>query len=198
MAKFIIETANGFYRDYIENTFVKDAIDAHVFLDVVDCFDIIQLLRADKVQNIHMIELNPVDDDLIDLARKVVRQAEANAAVNPSSDKIQVVIVEPMKKPYKKTIRNSLDDMKAIVDGWLENVFIGETSSGAKIGCVVNEEGKLIGLPFNRRILARQAIDILAGTFFITAYNLQGDNVTLSDAECERLIRKFAQTEVYL
>jgi hypothetical protein len=100
-----------------------------------------------------------------------------------------------MKKPYKKTIPNHLDAMKEIVGGWIENVFIGETETGARIGMVVNEEGKLIGLPPNRAI---RNFDILVGTFFITAYNLEGDNVSLTDKEAERFIRQFDALEVSL
>lgn len=195
MPNFIIKTEKGFYRDYILNTYVNDALDAHVFEDIVDAFDVLEVLRKDKVKDLQMIELNPVDDELIDLARTIVREAEANAAQNPSSKEIQVVIVEPMKKPFKKTIHNHLDDMREIVDGYIENVFIGETKTGCRIGCVINEEGKLFGLPFNRKIVN---FDILVGTFFITAYNLEGDNVNLTDAECDLLIRKFSTTEVYL
>lgn len=195
MPNFIIKTSKGFYRESYLNNFVKSAENAHVFEDIVDAFDVLEALRKDQVKDLQMIELNPVDDDLIDLARTIVREAEANAALNPSSKEIQVVIVEPMKKPFKKTIPNHLDAMHEIVDGYIENVFIGETKTGCRIGCVINEEGKLIGLPFNREIVN---FDILVGSFFITAYNLEGDNVSLSDAECDVLIRKFSTNEVYL
>lgn len=134
-------------------------------------------------------------DKLIHLAKQVVQEAEANAKANPTSNHIQVVVVEPMKKPYKKTISNNLDSMREIVGGWIENVFIGETDTGARLGIVLNEEGKLIGLPFNRKITG---FDILVGTFFITAYNLQGDNVSLTDEQAECFIRQFQPMEVYL
>lgn len=193
---YIIQTAKGFYRDYILGTFTHELEDAHVFADIVDAYDVWAALKRDKVANVRMLEQKqPIDDDLFELARKVVAQAEANAAINPTSNEIQVVIVEPMKKPFKKTIPNTLDAMKEIVGGYIENVTIGETKTGARIGCVVNEEGKLMGLPFNRRIIR---FDDLAGTFFITAYNLEGDNVSLSDADCESLVRKFSTIEVYL
>ena len=134
-------------------------------------------------------------DEILRLAKQITDEAEENAKANPTSDQIQVVIVEPMKKPYKKTIPNHLDAMKEIVGGWIENVFIGETETGARIGMVVNEEGKLIGLPPNRAI---RNFDILVGTFFITAYNLEGDNVSLTDKEAERFIRQFDALEVSL
>lgn len=195
MPNFIIKTEKGFYRDYIEDTFVKDAFEAHVFIDVVDAFDVLEALRKDQVKNLQMIELKPVEQDLLDFARTIVREAEANEALNPDSEEIQVVIVEPGKKPFKKTIKNDLEAYHDIVGGWIENVFIGETQTGCKIGCVINEEGKLIGLPFNRIITN---YDILVGTFFITAYNFEGENVSLTNDECEQLIEKFSKTHVTL
>jgi hypothetical protein len=112
---------------------------------------------------------------------------------------IQVVIVEPFKKPYKKTIPNTLAAMKKIVGGYIENLFIGETETGARLGIVLNEEGKLIDLPFNRKVIgSRGFLDNVVGTFFITAYNLQGDAISLSDKQAERYIKRFTAMEVYV
>lgn len=199
MAKFIINTEIGYYRDFILNKFVGLRSDAHVFDDIVDAFDVMMALRNDGLEKVDLIEIDKGEmAELLELARQVVIEAEANAAANPSSREIQVVIVEPMKKPYKKTIPNDWEAMRNIVGGYIENVTIGTTASGARISIVVNEEGKLIGLPFNRRIMGKGGSDLLVGTFFITAYNLEGDNVSLSDAECEQYIRRFAALEIYL
>jgi hypothetical protein len=137
-----------------------------------------------------------VDDlTLLELAKKVVVEAEANAKENPTSESIQVVVVEPNKKPYKKTIKNDLESMQAIVGGYIENVFIGRSKKGARVGITLNEEGKLEGLPMNRMIVN---YDILVGTFFITAYNLQGDNISLTNEEADYYIKCFNPIEVYL
>ena len=40
--------------------------------------------------------------------------------------------------------------------------------------------------------------DILVGTFFITAYNLEGDNISLTNEEVEKYIRAFSPIEIYL
>jgi hypothetical protein len=133
--------------------------------------------------------------ELIEIARKFVEEAEADAKRNPSSEKLQVVIVEPDKKPYKAIIDNSLEAFNKIVGGYIENLFIGRTQKGAKVGIVLNEEGKLIELPYNRHIVG---LDILVGTFFITAYNLEGDNISLTDEEAEKFIRAFSPIEIYL
>jgi hypothetical protein len=132
---------------------------------------------------------------LLEIARKTVTEADADAIINPSAPEIQVVIVEPMKSPFKMIIPNTLEAFNKIVGGYIENVFVGQTKSGARVGIILNEEGKIHGLPFNRKIIE---FDTLVGTFFITAYNLQGENISLSDEESEYYIERFRDLEVYL
>jgi len=132
---------------------------------------------------------------LLQMARDFVEQAEADAAQNPTSDFIQVVIVEPIKKPYKKTIPNTLEAMNDIVGGYIEVIPCGVTETKTQLILTCNEEGKLLDLPFNRRIVG---YDLIAGTFFLGGANLKGDNVSLSDKICDDLIRLFTPIEVYL
>jgi Domain of unknown function (DUF3846) len=134
--------------------------------------------------------------ELIRLAQTVVDKAEINAAMNPSSEQIQVVIVEPNKKPYKKIIENRLEAMNDIVGGYIEIVRMGQhTSNGAELIITVNEEGKLMRLPLNRIIAG---FDTLVGTFFISAANMQGDNVTIDDTTAAKIIKQFTPIEVSL
>lgn len=138
------------------------------------------------------------EEELFDLARAYVEQAEKDAKANPTSNEIQVVVVEPMKKPYKKTIPNTLDAMNELVGGYIEIVRMGQTETGGSLAITLNEEGKLIGLPYNRRMIFRNGSDVFVGTFFITAFNMQGDNITLTDEQCEVIMKKFKGMEVYL
>lgn len=122
-------------------------------------------------------------------------EAEASAAKNLTNDEILIVVVEPDKKPYAKMIKNDLAAMNEIVGGYIEIINLGRNNTGAMIAVTVNEEGKLEGLPMNRKIVG---FDILVGNFFITAYNLEGDNISLTKQEAEFYIRKFTPIEVYL
>jgi hypothetical protein len=133
--------------------------------------------------------------ELIEIARRYVEEAEADAERNPTSERIQIVIVEPEEEPYKIIIDNSLDVFQKIVGGYLEHALIGRTKTGAKISIHLNEEGKLENLPFNRNIVG---FDVLVGTFFITAFNLEGDYISLTDEECDHYIKRFTPIEVYL
>lgn len=139
--------------------------------------------------------MNREDEFLLELARKVVEEAEADALKNPTSAEIQIVVVEPNKKPYKKMMPNTLEAMNEIVGGYIEVLNIGKSKTGARVAITLNEEGKLMGLPVNRFIVG---FDILVGTFFITAYNLEGDNISLSDQEANHFIKRFTPIEVYM
>jgi hypothetical protein len=138
---------------------------------------------------------NKEDEFLLELARKVAEEAEKDALVNPTSADIQIVVVEPNKKPYKKMMPNTLEAMNEVVGGYIEVLNIGKTETGASIAITMNEEGKLKGLPVNRFIVG---FDVLVGTFFITAYNLEGDNVSLTDQGANYFINRFTPVEVHL
>lgn len=143
------------------------------------------------------MKMKESNDKLIRMAMEYVKVAQEDAETNPTSDSIQVVVVEPSKKPYKKIIPNKLESMNALVGGYIEIIRIGYTETGGSIAITLNEEGKLMNLPFNKVVHWLGGSDVLVGTFFITAFNMQGDNITLSDSECEKIIKKFKGTEVY-
>lgn len=137
-----------------------------------------------------------INDPLLNgMAKKIVDEVLTDALENPTSAIIRVVIVEPMKKPYKKLIPNTLEAFNEIVEGHMESMIIGSTKKGVKIGIVWNEEGEILKLPYNRKILN---FDTLVGTFFITAYNTQGDNISLTELEADYYIKLFTGLEVYI
>jgi Domain of unknown function (DUF3846) len=138
---------------------------------------------------------NYKNQELIEIARRYVEEAEIDAKRNPTSKELQIVVVEPDEKPYKLIIENELEAFNKIVGGYIEIFPIGRTKKGAKVAIHMNEEGKLQELPFNRNLVG---YDILVGTFFITAFNLEGDYVSLSNEEAEKYIRIFSPIEVYL
>lgn len=79
--------------------------------------------------------------------------------------KIKVIVLEPMKEAYVRMIGNDLRSMQDVVDGKIEVIFPFENG----VGLIVNEEGKINGLPLNRAIFNSEGkiIDIIAGTAFL-------------------------------
>ena len=82
-----------------------------------------------------------------------------------TTQKINVLICEPMTAPYMKEIDSGLESMQATVGGLIQAIYPFED----EVALVCNEEGKLEGLMLNRAVYGEngEMIDIIAGTFFI-------------------------------
>lgn len=78
---------------------------------------------------------------------------------------MKILVVEPMKEPYEKEIHGTLEEMQAIVGGYIQAVYPFEDP----VAVVCNDEGKLMGLPYNRLLKddTGRPYDVLCGTFFV-------------------------------
>lgn len=97
---------------------------------------------------------------------------------------IRILKIEPGKAPYAKDMVNELEGIHAEVEGHFECVYLGNNCIA-----VVNEEGKLRDMTLNRRI----GNDIIAGPFFICGDSQDGEFISLSDDQIEKLSRQFAE-----
>lgn len=96
--------------------------------------------------------------------------------------KIRVLIVEPGKEPYETRIENTLGTLQNIVEGYIEMI---EMEKGVDL--IINEEGKLMNLPFNRYITG----DMLVGTI-IVAGTKNGETISLSPEMIEKYKKYFS------
>ena len=107
---------------------------------------------------------------------------------------MNVLVVEPMKKPYMKDIASDLHSLQQEVGGYIEAIYPYEDS----VGLVCNEEGKMEGLPLNRAIYSKsgEMIDIIAGTFLIVG--LSEDNFSeLSGELADKYAKIFESPEMF-
>lgn len=104
--------------------------------------------------------------------------------------KIRVLIIESGKVPYEKRIENDYRAMQKVVDGCIEYVDLPEPD--CHLYCT--DEGKLDGLPGNRRL---DHGDIICGTFLICAHNDKGEDISLNDAQLLRYTERFREPEQY-
>ena len=97
--------------------------------------------------------------------------------------KITILVVEPNKPAYVKTIDHTLEALQAEVGGLIEPVYAFDDT--AAILC--NEEGKLKGLPRNRGLFDSNGnlYDILQGTFIVVGID-NADFVSLTEEQIER------------
>lgn len=103
-------------------------------------------------------------------------------------EKIKVIIAEPKKEPYVKEIYNTLAAKQELVGGYIQSVpsFFDDKDS---YDFIVNEEGKIDGLPLNRYIYDKK--DIVAGNLILAKVdNEKGDYITIPDYEIDFLLDK--------
>jgi hypothetical protein len=90
---------------------------------------------------------------------------EDTRSLEAQANEMTVLVVEPMKEPQIKTISKGLESLQSEVGGMIEVVYPFEDN----VGLIVNEEGKLDGLPLNRGLHDEDGhlYDIIAGTFLV-------------------------------
>ena len=99
-----------------------------------------------------------------------------------------VLIVEPGKTPYSAEISADLDSLQEQVGGLIQALYPFEDP----VAILCNDEGKLLGLPWNRPLLDENGnlYDILVGTFLVVGLTAE-DFGSLSEEQ----IRKY--TEIF-
>jgi len=107
---------------------------------------------------------------------------------------LTVLIVEPNKEPYIKTIPAGLESLQREVGGLIQAVYPWEE----EVALICNDEGKLLGLPLNRflRDWRGEIYDVIAGTFLVVGLG-DDDFTSLSWLDRDWLTRYFSAPESY-
>ena len=110
---------------------------------------------------------------------------------------MQVVVVEPKKKPMVRDIDAGLESMQKIVGGPIEAVYPFDEP----VALICNEEGKLLNLPLNRALRDDEGTvyDIISGTFFLCAAPPDSDRFAgLTDQQIKTYMERFSMPEMFL
>ena len=110
---------------------------------------------------------------------------------------MQVVVVDPKKKPMVQDIGSDLESMQKIVSGSIEAIYPFEEP----VALICNEEGKLLNLPLNRALRDDEGnvYDIISGTFFVCAAPPDSNHFAgLTDQQVKTYMEWFAMPEMFL
>ena len=110
---------------------------------------------------------------------------------------MQIVIVEPQKKPTVQNIDDGLEAMQKIVGGTIQAIYPFDEP----IALICNDEGKFLNLPLNRALRdnAGCVYDIVAGTFFLCAAPTDKDNfASLTEEQTQTCLKRFAVPEQFI
>ena len=111
---------------------------------------------------------------------------------------MKILVIEPLKAPYVKEIRGNLKSMQAIVGGLIEAIY---PFDDPEIALICNDEGKLMGLPYNRALRDEDGriYDVVAGTFFLCRAPADSENLEgLTEGQMKRGLERFACPELFL
>lgn len=104
-------------------------------------------------------------------------------------NELKILVVEPNKLPYEKTIPNTLEAKQEIVGGLIECAYL---SNDPEVVLICNEEAKLEDLPLNRDI----GHDIIAGTFFIVGDDEIEDFKSLTEEQIAKYKEIFGSESI--
>ena len=101
---------------------------------------------------------------------------------------IRVLIVEPGKAPCPAEIPAELESLQHHVGGLIQALYPFEDS----VAIICNEEGKLIGLPWNRPLYDEDGnvYDMIAGTFLVVGLT-EDDFGSLTEEQIKRYTEMF-------
>lgn len=94
-------------------------------------------------------------------------------------EKMRILVVEPVKRPYVKEIDHTLEEMQKVVGGSIQALYPFED----RVGLICNDEAKITGGFTPNRALKDEngnVYDIIFGTFFIAGFG-EEDFCSLDD-----------------
>lgn len=124
---------------------------------------------------------------------------ETEAIETGNQEKIEntmtVLLVEPEKYPRKIELGTELADLQKAVSGNIEVVYPFDDP----VGLVMNEEGKLEGLPMNRALRDEEGkiYDVIAGSFLVVGLT-EDDFGSLTPDQIQKYEEHFHQPETFI
>ena len=165
------------------------------------------------VQSVNATEVSPADflsdsvyhydadarifEKAVTFEARVAEQAVAYETATPevSAETITVLLVEPEKYPRPIEIGTELADLQKAVGGYIEVTYPFDDN----VGLIMNEEGKIDGLPLNRALRDEDGgiYDVVAGSFLVAGLTDDGFG-SLTPDQMKKFEEKFHQPEVFL
>lgn len=112
----------------------------------------------------------------------------------PAPEMMNVIIVEPEKRPYLKSIQTGLEALQKSVSGYIEAIYPFDDP----VALIANEEGKINGMQYNRALRDEDnnIYDIVAGTFIIVGLGDE-DFTSVPDELVDKYLKKYEQPELF-
>lgn len=111
---------------------------------------------------------------------------------------MKILKIDSGKAPEVMEIEDSLEAMQSVVGGMIQAVYPFEEP----VAVIVNDEGKLMGLEFNRALRHPESgviYDVICGTFFLCGAPADSENFTdLTEEQLSYYTDYYKDPEVFL
>ena len=113
-----------------------------------------------------------------------------------NSEPITVLVIEPEKEPYVKSIPSGLASLQHEVGGYIQAIY--PWKNGPSV-IICDEEGKLKKRPYNRALRDEDGdiYDVIAGTFLIVGLS-EDSFASLESKYIRKYSDLFAKPEVFV
>lgn len=174
------------------------SIDRHDLESMVREVNASEVLPKDQLSdNVYHYDSQ---DQVFELAgkyeeRMAVKEVAQEYGSQEKADTMTVLLVEPNKYPEVKEIGTDLESLQQAVGGNIEVTYPFEDN----VGLVVNEEGKINGMPLNRAVRDEDGgvTDIVAGSFLVVG--LTEDSFgSLTQEQIGKFEQEFHQPEAFV
>ena len=144
----------------------------------------------------HYDSVSQVFEKAVTFEARVAEPAFEYITDTPAApETMTVLLVEPEKYPRPVEIGTELEDLQNAVGGFIEVIYPFDDP----VGLVMNEEGKIEGLPLNRALRddEGQIYDVVAGSFLVVG--LTEDSFgSLTPDQMQKFEQQFHQPEVFV
>ena len=136
-----------------------------------------------------MKEMN-YDYEEQEIGKEEIRKTDEN-----KKDGMTVLVVEPLKAPYLKTISGDLKSLQKEVGGLIDETYPFED----RVAIVLNDQGKLNGLMPNRGLYNNDGnlYDIIAGTFLVVGLG-EENFCSLDEEMAAKYMEKYKTPEMMI
>ena len=111
---------------------------------------------------------------------------------------MKILRVDPGLYPQEAEINGSLESMRQLVGGLIQVIYPFDDT---EVALVCNDEGKLLGLPFNCALRDESGAiyDVVAGTFFLCSASWDSDTFgSLSEDQVQEYMERFRHPELFI
>ena len=130
-------------------------------------------------------------EDFVGVAFDTVDERE----IGQKKEMIDALLVKPNEYPQKVSIGIELEDLQEAVGGYIEVTYPFDE----QVGIVLNEEGKLMGLPMNRALYTEDGDihDIYVGDFLVVGLT-EESFCSLTPEQLVTYEEKFHQPDMFI